>query len=323
MNHAPTAYMDELLAPFAPTRPVAELVVEVNRIFHTFEAGQYDGGHPEIHDQLPGVWRELVATVAGGRRDWSVLDVGAGTGFASEQALRNLPEGAVRALTCFDLSSEMLERCRARIAPLAPQTSFVTALPRPPASFDLLLTNSVLHHLPDVDATLREIEQVLAPGAWWISGHEPSSRFYRNPACCAHLERYRRHNRWRRFLSPGKYAARLAQLLRSDPRKQAARRSQELGLFAHLPTPEVIDRLVDFGVAHSAGEVAAGRGLDVRELEQRFAGRWQLVHLRSYSFMGDLFEGDLPASWRRACAELQQRFPEDGANACAVWRRSG
>lgn len=323
MTRASDSHMNELLAPFAPTRPVPELVVEVNRIFHTFEAKQYDAGHPEIHDQLPGVWQELIGTVAGQQREWSALDVGAGTGFASEQAVKYLPQGTLRKLTCFDLSPEMLAHCRTRIAPLMPQADFVTALPEPPAAYNLLLTNSVLHHLPDVDALLARIERVLAPDAWWISGHEPSSRFYRNPACCAHLEAYRRHYRWRRFLDPRKYLGRLSRLLSSDPRQEAAKRCLEAGLFGRLPSIEVIDRLVDFGVAHSADEVEAGRGLDVKEMERRFAGRWKLVHMRSYSYIGDLFEGGLPAAWRKACADLQQRFPDDGANVCAVWKRGG
>lgn len=325
MTQSPDSYMSELLAPFAPTRPLPELVVEVNRIYHSFEAEQYDGIHPEIHDQLPKVWQELLATVtgAGQQREWSVLDVGAGTGFASEQALRNLPKGSLRALTCFDLSPEMLAHCRTRISPQLPQAEFVGALPTPPASYNLLLTNSVLHHIPDVDAALAQMERILAPDAWWISGHEPSARFYRNPACCAHLEAYQRHNRWRRFFNPAKYMGRLAEMLRGNPLKQAARACLEAKLFARLPSAEVIDRLVDFGVAHSAAEVEAGRGLDVREMERRFAGRWKLVHMRSYSYMGPLFEGDLPAAWQQACVELQQRFPEDGANVCAVWKRCG
>jgi len=319
----PADFIARLLAPYGPTRPIPELVVEVNRLFHATEATLYDGSHPEIHDQLPQVWRDLLAQVevpAGAR--WSTLDFGAGTGFATAQTVTLLPPGTVTRTVCVDLSPEMLAHCRARVSPLMPQAEFREDLPTDGA-FNLLLTNSVLHHLPDVDAQLARIEPLLAPNAWWVLGHEPSSRFYRNAELRAHFDAYMRQHRWQRFLRPGLYLEHLRNLFAGDPRRAAARASVAAGLFQREPDPDTIDRLVDFGVAHSLEEVEAGRGLDVRELERRFAGRWKLVAVRSYSFMGSLFEGRLPSAWQTRCSELARRFPEDGANFCAVWRRQG
>jgi SAM-dependent methyltransferase len=316
----PSDFIGRLLAPYGPTRPIPELVVEVNRLFHAIGANFYDGSHPEIHQQLPPVWRDLLAQVqipAG--RQWSLLDFGAGTGFATAQAINELPKGTLKRTVCVDLSSEMLAHCRTRISPLMPQAEFLEDLPTQ-GPFDLLLTNSVLHHLPDVDAQLARIEPLLAPDAWWVLGHEPSSRFYRNVELRGHFDAYMRQLRWQRFFRPGLYLARL-RLFAGDPRRAAARASVAAGLFQREPDPETIDRLVDFGVAHSLKEVEAGRGLDVRELECRFAGRWELVAVRSYSFMGSVFEGRLPGSWQSRCRDLARRFPEDGANFCAVWKR--
>ena len=45
------------------------------------------------------------------------------------------------------------------------------------------------------------------------------------------------------------------------------------GLFGRRPTPHVIDRLVDFHVAHSAAEAAAGRGFDIDLLQAETARR--------------------------------------------------
>lgn len=316
--------MTDLLAPFGPTKPIPELVVEVNRIFHAFEAEEYDRRHPEIHDQLPALWREMLELVNRGEpRAWSVLDVGAGTGFATEQALRHLSAAAFRRVTCFDPSREMLARCRARIAPLVTHAEFLEHLPQVTGTYNLLLTNSVLHHLPDVERTLHSIEMLLTKDASWIAGHEPSSRFYMNPECWGHLRAFRRSNRWTRFLRPDKYLARIRRLVVGDPLTGSAKQAHRAGLFGRVPSPTVIDSLVDFGVAKTLDEARAGRGLDVRRLEQLLAGRWELQFMRSYSYMGEIFEGGLPASWRKSCAELRQRFPEDGANFCSVWRRVG
>lgn len=321
MTIPPSDFIARLLAPYGPTKPIPELVVEVNRLFHATEADLYDGSHPEIHEQLPQVWHDLMTQVeipAGAQ--WSLLDFGAGTGFATAQVIKELPKASLQRIVCVDLSPEMLAHCRNRISPLMPQAEFRQDLPTQ-GPFNLLLTNSVLHHLPDVDAQLAQIEPLLAPDAWWVLGHEPSSRFYRNLELRAHFAAYMQRHRWQRFFRPSLYLERLRNLFTADPRRAAARASVAAGLFQREPDPDTIDRLVDFGVAHNLEEVEAGRGLDVREMERRFAGRWELVTVRSYSFMGHLFEGRLSASWQSRCRDLAKRFPEDGANFCAVWKR--
>jgi SAM-dependent methyltransferase len=47
----------------------------------------------------------------------------------------------------------------------------LTALTLPSASFDLVTTNEVLEHVPDLDAALREIARVLKPGGWHVGTH--------------------------------------------------------------------------------------------------------------------------------------------------------
>jgi SAM-dependent methyltransferase len=47
----------------------------------------------------------------------------------------------------------------------------LTALTLPSGSFDLVTTNEVLEHVPDLDAALREIARVLKPGGWHVGTH--------------------------------------------------------------------------------------------------------------------------------------------------------
>ena len=136
---------------------------------------------------------------------WRILDFGCGTGFASEQILRHLPAEQIASLVCYDLSSAMIDRCREKIAPRFPAAQFTSDASSFESGepFDLLLTNSLLHHLPDPQATLRQLTKRLAPGALWLAGHEPSSRYYKNPEC---LRLFRSIHRLRRKVDRGTYS---------------------------------------------------------------------------------------------------------------------
>lgn len=322
------------LQPFEPRLPLDRLVVEVNKIFHAFEAPNYDRRHPEIHQQLPAYWQEMItqAGVAPRSGGWRILDFGCGTGFASEQILRHLPTEQISSLVCYDLSSEMIDRCREKMAPRFPAAQFTSD----PGSlqdygpFDLLLTNSLLHHLPDPRATIRQLSDLLDSGALWLAGHEPSTRYYKNPECLSLYNRFtrasqgRRGKNWWRHLSPTALGARWHRTIAKlrSPKRLAARAAYKQGLFGRRPTPHVIDRIVDFHVAHTADEAAAGRGFDIDRLQAELHGEWQLRWEFSYSYMGTFAESRLPVEWRQACQKLAHDFPRDGANLCALWRRA-
>ncbi len=327
-----TVELDDQLQQYGATLPRDELVVQVNILFHSFDAPRYDRTHPEIRTQLPPLWQEMIqrARGLGGERAWRVLSFGCGTGFEALEVLRALPPGGVAELTCYDNSPEMIARCREKISPLFSSARFCASeedVRRGDGDYDLLLTNSVLHHLPDARATLAGLLPVLAPDAIWLAGHEPSSRFYRNSECSAAAERFtgemRREFGWRKFFRLQNYLRRLRKLfgLHHDPWLATAREALRRGWFAREPSPDLIDRLVDFAVPHSPQEVASGRGFDYRTMERDLADDWKLIQARTYGFMCSYPEGELPRRWARISRELAERFPDDGAYFCAVWQR--
>lgn len=309
-------FAEELAAPYGPAVPVAELVVRLNRIHHGFEAQTYDAAHAEIFEQLPGVWARM-AGVAGellrGRESLRVLDYGAGTGFAAAQVADRL-KGA--RITCYDPSPEMLAVCQQRLGRDAEYT-----LDEPEGRFDLLLTNSVLHHLPDLEGFCRRAGR-LAAGGVWIAGHEPNQAYYLNEECLALAARARQAWRLYRLVRP----ARLMEVAKrrlgfAKPAGElTARRAVEEGLFARRPPAVVIDRLVDFGVAHDRGEALSGRGLDWGRVLEWLPEGSGIRFRESYNYLGPLYS---PAMERRYAGEierLRKRYPDCGANGCAVFQ---
>ena len=315
-----TAEYPAWLVPFEPQVPLNPLVQEVNRLYHSFDASSYDREHPEIHTALPAIWEEMIAALPPGRL-WRVLDFGCGTGFEAEQVARRL--GAkIEALSCYDASVAMLERCRARLGHMG-EALFTTRLADVVGGgqFNLLVTNSLLHHLPNIEETIAALLPSLTSDAIWLAGHEPSARFYRNPECVAFLDQYSRHYKWARFLKFSAYAQKLRFTLGPNPLRATAKLAFSRGLFKKRPSPWIIDRLVDFHVAHSAEEVANGRGLDFGRMRDQLSKDWNLTWIKTYSFLGSIKPTSVPRPWLERSEKLAERFPNDGANFCAVWIR--
>ncbi|MGQ9896172.1 MAG: class I SAM-dependent methyltransferase [Acidobacteriota bacterium] len=108
-------------------------------------------------------------TVVGlGIRSGYILDVGTGTARIPILIAERLSEVRIAAV---DLSAEMLKLADAhlRAAKLETRISLHLAdakhLPFPAATFDAVISNSIVHHIPEPVTVLREIARVAKPGA--------------------------------------------------------------------------------------------------------------------------------------------------------------
>jgi SAM-dependent methyltransferase len=129
---------------------------------------------------MRGVWSNVFrnklagADITFGPSD-SVLDACCGQGFLGQYLLKL---GA--AVTFTDLSGAQLASLATRLPPADTRASFTRAdllrLPFADRTFDKVVGNSFLHHLPDVPAALQEMRRILKPGGSLILLHEPSIR---------------------------------------------------------------------------------------------------------------------------------------------------
>jgi len=146
---------------------------EKDFVFPTGRAWAEDLGYPEELSQVPDFVAESFAGVANpwvlGRLEpgQRVLDIGSGAGMDSLiAALQVGPEGSV---TGIDMTPEMLEKARRGVVELGlDNVTFIEgeaeSLPFDDASFDVVLSNSVIDLIPDKDAVFAEIFRVLIPG---------------------------------------------------------------------------------------------------------------------------------------------------------------
>ena len=178
--------------------------IAYNRVAHDRVASSYDSGHAEIFNEieqgrLAHSVREALALAPGSR----VLDVGAGTGNLTRHLL-----AAGASVTAADLSGGCLAVI-ARELPGVETTQLDGEGLRPfaDASFDMVACYSVLHHVPDYLALVREMARVARPGGIIYLDHERTDESWTSPERAQFMELASPNPRpsWTRFLNPAAY----------------------------------------------------------------------------------------------------------------------
>jgi len=125
----------------------------------------------ELYDVSPERWIRWLfdrLALAPGER---VLEIGCGTGNLWRENAARVPERV--ALVLADLSPGMLAEARTRLAALPfcfeLREADAQALPFPDESFELVIANHMLYHVPDRARALREVRRVLRRGGRFIA----------------------------------------------------------------------------------------------------------------------------------------------------------
>ncbi len=232
--------------------------------------------------------------------DRKVLEIGLGQGAESEQIIRR--GGRWSGL---DLTQESVERVRARLEIRSLpyddlQRGSALNIPWPDATFDIVFSHGVLHHIPDIQSAQAEIHRVLKPGGPLVAmlysraslNYQLSIRVLRRAALGALYPL--RHLRYLRKASPV-----LRQHL-EHAQRLGLRRYLALDNFTHRNTDgplnpysrvyslrDVVEDFPDFELVDSCKRYMHAPPLPVRRLPaQRWLG-WHLwVHLRARQRLG-------------------------------------
>lgn len=105
------------------------------------------------------VWRQIAFP-----ENAKVLEIGAGTGLLWAMNLEHVPQDAEIVLS--DLSEGMMEKAKETVGEdqrFSYLVSEADCLNYPDDSFDIIIANHMLYHVPDVATTLREMRRLLKP----------------------------------------------------------------------------------------------------------------------------------------------------------------
>jgi SAM-dependent methyltransferase len=323
----------------------------VNRVFHDVEAHVYDNIHEDMWEGLPAIFDLLVEDAGRSGAQFpariTLLDIGCGTGLATEM-FRCTSAGARLAEVCMlDTSATMLEKAkeRARNWPeIELRTRLGTLFDVPDEeTYDVVLASSVLHHIPDLPAFFRQLEPRLRPGGLFVHFQDGNEEAEASPV----LER-RRERAQALILSQSPSGSGVQGGLR-DAVKTALRSVGLLDLARQASGDLSASLLRRFGVGRvrprdylfhvnrallSEGfirrsmsaediwhvtdiHVGQGLGLSISEM-RRFLPGLECLSVRTYRFFGvDV----LPPSLLAEEKELAASGDLDGSLLAAVWQK--
>jgi hypothetical protein len=201
-------------------------------------------------------------------------------------------------------------------------------LARTEGTWDLVVTHSLLHYIPNLGPVFDLIRRALSPSGGLITCHEPNARFWRNRECqvaVANLRKARLAQRLRRRLRP-------SHLFRWFRTKTLPVDSVSVGVNRYLAerhefsaalTDEEICRLVD---VHRPGSLPGTfriglNGFDTDDLGKTYLPDFRLLWTGSSGHLGYADASVFPPKWQGIEARLACEHPLAGSVFTAYWSR--
>jgi SAM-dependent methyltransferase len=296
----------------------------LNLTFHEFESESYDELHAYMWESLPPQFNLLIDDCLRSYPDMPgdlrVLDIGCGTGLASDCLLKTAIGSRIRAIDLLDISPKMLQRASQRAsrwpAPAACHRGLIDSLPER-NRYEAIVTCSVLHHIPDLPAFLRAVRKLQADGGVFLHLQDPNGDFISDPELRrrrALLSR-RALPKWAYRFAPGRIAGRIYRELTGkqgqDYISKTNRALLEKGL---VSTPLSVAEI--FAITDIHAQEEQGISLD---LMQSWMPEYECLSRRSYGFFGEV-ASQLPPKYRKIEEELIQRRALNGEQVSAIWR---
>jgi ubiquinone/menaquinone biosynthesis C-methylase UbiE len=151
---------------------------QANILYHDWEASTYDEKWSISYDERCIDYARERFEVIAGKDGWpypTALELGSGTGFF---LLNLMQAGVIKKGFVTDISPGMVEVAKRNAAGLDldvdGRVADAESIPYDDESFDLVIGHAVLHHIPDVELSLREVMRVLKPGGRFVFAGEPT-----------------------------------------------------------------------------------------------------------------------------------------------------
>jgi len=296
----------------------------LNVAFHEYESEIYDQEHADMWRSLPEQFR-LLANDANllfpyNSGELHLLDIGCGTGLATDCLLKTHLGERIESVDLLDTSPSMLRRALERSTSWRRRTNAHQGLLDSLSSdqkYDVIITCSVLHHLPDLAGFLNSVRGYQAPGGVFIHLQDPNSAVLNDPQLqqrIAQLHKWKVPDSIARF-SPKRIAGRIYREVTGKQRDDYLARTNRLLLRSGIvKTPLTIAEIFAITDIHAV----KGRGISIERMKS-WMPDYECVSQRSYGHFGVLWS-DLPAKWKPIEEQMIRDHALNGSRVSAVWK---
>lgn len=154
----------------------------VNIVFHDFESDHYDSIHSDMNESLQEQVDLLINDLINNKQidlyNLNLLDIGCGTGLSTKLILDSKIEEKISSITLLDTSPNMLKQAEKKAKQWnKPYKIINDHLSNLNEKFDIIIVCSVLHHIPNLDSFLKEVNLKLNSNGVLIHLQDPNFDF--------------------------------------------------------------------------------------------------------------------------------------------------
>jgi 2-polyprenyl-3-methyl-5-hydroxy-6-metoxy-1,4-benzoquinol methylase len=313
----------EIMERYGARCTPAEFHTAVNVTFHDFESQVYDEIHADMWASLPRQFAFLiddcVREYPNAPQEMRLLDIGAGTGLASASLLRTAIGPRITSIELLDTSPAMLKQAMLRSSewniPVRYHVGLLDNLPDGDL-YEMIVTCSVLHHVPNLQAFCAKVRQHQAPGGIFLHLQDPNAKFLeRNGRETAGSQiTVRVMEQLARFTPSRIFGRIIRQLTAKQGEDYISRTNRALVEAGVINKPLKVADLYAITDLH----VINGRGISFERIGQ-WLPDYACLSQRSYGFFGKLWSS-LPSDLQAQEERLTQENDLGGAHIAAAWR---
>ena len=299
----------------------------INIVFHDFEASHYDAMHTDMWESLQQQINLLVTDLFSYKKienqELSLLDVGCGTGLSTQILLNSKLGENINQITLLDTSANMLKFATEKAKNWGKKYKTVNCyLNDLDEKFDVIIISSVLHHIPDLEFFLGQIDKALNSNGILIHIQDPNGDYLNDTLYNQRKKEYEKE------ISSVSKKKKVTDFIPKSILKSIKR---------ILNRKDYIDKINDQLIAEksivkrmTADEIWSvtdihvetktdiiNKGISLNFLKKQFKN-FELINMRSYGFFGFL-KSDLLENFKEKEEQFIQENQLNGRNISCIW----
>jgi len=297
----------------------------INIVFHDFESAHYDSMHTDMSNSLQEQVNLLVNDVLASKKiennKLSLLDIGCGTGLSTEFVLKSDLEPNIAKISLLDTSTNMLKEAEKKAKHWNKPYELINGyLDSVTAKFDIIIICSVLHHIPELDVFLAQVDNALNPGGILIHLQDPNLDHLNDAEYLQRKEEYKNEldrNKQKKSISSIIPKSMLRWIKRHLNRKDYIDHINDQLLKEKTITKRMTaDEIWSVTDIHVETEHEV-KGISLKYLQNKLTN-FNLVKMRSYCFFGAL-KSELIDSYKAKESQYINENHLNGRNISCVW----